>query len=142
MSLRDTLIRHEGLRLFPYKDSVGKLTIGVGRNLEDQGITEEEALYLLGNDILQAASDLGKAFPVVFALSQDRYEVLVNMAFNLGISRLSKFKRMWAAIEIGDFNKASEEMLTSKWAVQVGSRATELAEIMRYGCEYKTIERI
>ena len=132
MSLRDDLIRHEGLSLAPYEDSEGVLTIGVGRNLE-RGISKEEALFMLDNDIVHHARELGIAFPIVHGLSQERYEALVNMAFNLGIPRLSTFRKMWAAIQAGDFDKAADEMLDSKWARQVGYRATELAETMRNG---------
>ena len=93
VSLRDDLIRHEGLMLTPYRDSEGVLTIGVGRNLEN-GITREEALYLLDNDIIRHAAELGQRFPVVHSLDQRRYEVLVNMAFNMGIPRLATFRKM------------------------------------------------
>lgn len=127
------LIRHEGLRLKPYRDTVGKLTIGVGRNLDDVGLTEEEALYLLRNDILKHAADLGAAFPGVHDLNANRYYALVNMTFNLGIGGLRKFKKMWACINVHDFDGAAREMLDSKWARQVGRRAEELAEIMRTG---------
>jgi len=133
MSLRNQLIRHEGLRLHPYRDSVGKLTIGVGRNLDDRGISEEEALRMLDRDILEAAEDLGRAFPIVESLDERRYEVLVNMCFNLGVRRLKGFRRMWGYIEVANFEMAADEMLDSRWARQVGSRAAELAGIMRNG---------
>jgi lysozyme len=127
------LIRHEGMELKPYKDTVGKLTIGVGRNLDDRGISEEEAMYLLRNDIEIHARELADRFPVVRDLSGARYYVLVNMCFNIGIHRLAGFQRMWAAIDRHDYASASLEMLDSKWAKQVGKRAEELAEIMRVG---------
>ncbi|MET0105703.1 MAG: glycoside hydrolase family protein [Sedimenticola sp.] len=133
MSLTDQLIQHEGLRLKPYRDSVGKLTIGVGRNLDDRGITESEALILLENDILTASYDLVAAFPFVLDMDNARYEVLVNMCFNMGITRLKGFKRMWRYLEVGNYTMAAYEMLDSRWAKQVGSRAEELAEIMEHG---------
>ena len=133
MTLREQLIRHEGMQLYPYRDSVGKLTIGVGRNLDDRGISEEEALRMLDRDILEAAADLGRAFPIVEALDERRYEVLVNMCFNLGVTRLKGFSRMWGYIEVANFEMAADEMLDSRWARQVESRATELADIMRNG---------
>lgn len=133
MSLRDDLIRHEDIKLKPYRDSEGVLTIGVGRNLEDRGISREEALYLLDNDIRDHTDELRARFPVVDALTPARRDVLVNMAFNLGVPRLATFKRMWAAIEAGDYHRASMEMLDSKWARQVGKRAIELADTMRRG---------
>ena len=133
MSLRDDLIRHEGLRLFPYRDSRGLLTIGVGRNIEQRGISREEAMYLLDNDIRDHTDELLGRFPVVATLDPARRDVLINMAFNMGIPALSGFKRMWAAIQSGDYRKASVEMLDSQWALQVGDRAIELANVMRSG---------
>lgn len=133
MSLREDLIRHEGLRLFPYRDSRGLLTIGVGRNIEHRGISREEALYLLDNDIRDHTDELLARFPVVATLHTYRRDVLINMAFNMGIPALSGFKRMWSAIQSGDYRKASDEMLDSQWALQVGDRAGELANIMMDG---------
>lgn len=136
MSLRDDLIRHEGLRLFPYRDSEGLLTIGVGRNIEERGISREEALYLLDNDIREHTSELRARFQVVDTLTEARRDVLINMAFNMGVPRLAGFLRMWAAIEAGDWRKAAAEMLDSEWALQVGDRAIELAHVMQYGGQY------
>lgn len=124
--------RHEGLRLKPYKCSAGKLTIGYGRNLEDVGITEEEAYLLLLNDISDTVVDLQRAKLNVFdSLSKPRQYVLMNMCFNLGINRLLKFKNMWSALADGNYNKAADEMLDSRWSKQVGERSLELADIMR-----------
>lgn len=131
-SLEDMLIRHEGLRLKPYRDSVGKLTIGVGRNLDDVGITEEEARYLLKNDIQKAVVE-AKRFRWYAKLNNPRKQAIIDMIFNLGPSRFLGFKKMLAALEAGDYEAAAREMLDSKWAQQVGRRATELAEIMRTG---------
>ena len=129
----EQLIRHEGLELKLYECSEGKLSIGVGRNLEDRGITEEEAMILLRNDIMTHAAELAERFPGVRDFDSARYYVLVNMAFNLGVSRLAKFKKMWAALEDRNYELAAAEMLDSKWATQVGTRAIELSNIMRYG---------
>ncbi len=132
--LKEMLIRHEGLRLKPYRDSVGKLTIGVGRNLDDVGISEEEALYLLENDIRRAekiAVECASSHGVLFeSLPEDAQLVLIDMAFNLGY-KLKGFKKMFSALKRRDFDEAAWEMLDSRWARQVGKRATELAEIMR-----------
>lgn len=129
----DQLIKHEGLRLKPYLDTESKTTIGIGRNLDDNGITEEEAMYLLKNDIQRHAWELEIAFPAVQLVNWTRYYVLLNMAFNLGIPRLRSFKKMWAAIERQDFEAAALEMLDSKWHQQVGARAEELSELMKRG---------
>ena len=132
--LRSQLERHEGLRLKPYLDTATppRLTIGYGRNLDDAGITREEADYMLSADIDRVERELDTIDEYV-ALNRIRQTVIGNMSFNLGFHGLMQFKRMWAAIGRCDYEKAAEEMLKSKWARQVGNRATELAEIMRTG---------
>ncbi len=134
--LAEQLEKHEGLRLKPYTDTVGKLTLGIGRNLEDKGITEQEALFMLNNDVDYFYKNLVKKLPWIVNLNDARQNVLVNMAFNLGTSGLFGFENMLAAITICNFKLASEEMLDSKWARQVGNRSVELAEQMRTG-EFK-----
>jgi lysozyme len=131
--LWEQLIQHEGLRLKPYRCSAGKLTIGIGRNIEDVGITEEEALVLLGNDIARVISDLDRNVPTFSGLDEIRKRVLVDMCFNLGISRLMKFRRMLAALEVSDYAQAAVEMMDSRWARQVGSRAERLKHMMKTG---------
>jgi lysozyme len=132
-SLDELLIHHEGLRLKPYTDAVGKLTVGVGRNLEDTGITREEALILLENDIQRASRQLDQSLPWWKSLSKTRQKVLVSMVFNLGMSRLLGFRDMLAALQDGDYSAAADHMLASKWASQVGVRAVELAYMMENG---------
>ncbi|MCH2037740.1 MAG: glycoside hydrolase family protein [Rickettsiales bacterium] len=131
--VKKQLKRHEGLRLKPYKCTADKLTIGYGRNLDDVGITEKEADKLLDHDIDRSIDDTRALFPDFDELSEIRQAVLVNMMFNLGKTRLSKFVKMRDAIEDHDYNRAAKEMLDSKWADQVGNRAVELAELMRGG---------
>lgn len=130
--LKSQLEQHEGLRLKPYRCTEGKLTIGYGRNIEDVGISAEEAEYLLDNDIDRVESRL-RRIEGYRQLSPVRQAVLGNMAFNLGMDGLLRFVRMWEAIKDQDFDRAAREMLDSRWAVQVGSRADELAAIMRTG---------
>jgi len=130
--LRAMLVRHEGLQLKPYKDSVGKLTIGVGRNLEDDGISERESYMLLDNDIMSHTIDAQK-LPVFTALDPVRQDVLIDMVFNMGIRRVQGFKKMLAALSVKDWEEAAAEMRSSKWAVQVGARARELAAMMQKG---------
>ncbi len=133
VSLEDQLITHEGLELKPYQCTADKLTIGVGRNIEDRGITEDEARYLLKNDIKIVEDELLSKKPMVAELDAVRQRVLVDMGFNLGIPTLLKFQNMWLAIEQGDFIQASVEMMDSRWARQVGQRAHRLSEAMRIG---------
>lgn len=127
------LILHEGLKLKPYKDTVGKWTIGVGRNLTDVGITEDEALMLLCRDIEKAEIDAFALISNYSSLNDVRQRVLVDMAFNLGRSRLSKFKRMVAAVQRNHFGCAADEMVDSKWYRQVGVRGARLELMMRTG---------
>lgn len=130
--LRSQLERHEGLRLKPYRDTVGKLTIGYGRNLEDVGISRDEADFMLDNDIDQVERQL-ETVDEYLALSPTRQTVIANMAFNMGFAGVMGFKNMWSAIVRRNWESAAREMLNSKWARQVGSRAVELSEIMRTG---------
>ena len=129
------LERDEGLRLHPYTDTVGKVTIGIGRNLIDVGITKTEAYALAGADIDAAVGDLDHYTPWWSRLSEVRQRVLVNMAFNMGIKRLQGFALFLNAAQLGDWEEAAKQMLDSQWARQVGPRATRLAEQMRKGYE-------
>lgn len=132
-ALRDLLIKHEGLRLRPYRDTVGKLTIGVGRNLDDKGISEDEAFIMLDNDIKDTKTILFKALPWAFQLDEPRQIVLLSMAFNMGLAGLLEFKNTLNAVETGDYSGAAKHMLNSKWAAQVGNRAIYLAKVMETG---------
>tara|TARA_B100000424_G_C22811258_1_gene434477 strand:+ start:27 stop:443 length:417 start_codon:yes stop_codon:yes gene_type:complete len=126
------LKRHEGLELMPYKCTSGKTTIGVGRNLEDIGITEQEAELLLLNDIGRVKQELVND-QWYMDLDPVRKAVIENMSFNLGYPTLKKFQNMIAHISEGNFELASKEMLNSRWSKQVGQRSIELAEQMRTG---------
>lgn len=134
-SIEEQLILHEGLRLKPYRCTAGKLTIGVGRNLDDKGISELEALYLLWNDIKDVMDALDR-YAWYRQLDPVRQKVMIDMAYNLGMAGLLKFRRMIAAIELGDYGAAADQMLDSRWAEQVGYRAVRLAEMMRSGRDY------
>lgn len=130
--LRDQLARHEGLRLKIYVDTVGKRTIGYGRNLDDKGIKIHEASYLLSGDIQDATQDMLR-YPWFESLDPVRQAVLVNMSFNLGPTKLAKFQRTLDAIAHKQFGRASAHMLDSLWAQQTGQRAVELAAQLRTG---------
>ena len=125
--------KHEGKELFPYQDTVGKWTIGHGRNLTDNGITDAEALMMLTHDVGVAEMELDRALPWATALDWVRYNVLVEMSFNLGISRLLRFKKTLAYLEAGQYDSTATEMLDSRWARQVGVRAVTLSKQMRSG---------
>lgn len=129
----EQICRHEGLRLKPYRDTVGKLTIGIGRNLDDRGITKEEAKLLFLNDIRHTMHALDIEMKWWTNLDPVRQGVMLNMAFNMGVGGLAKFHRMKTALRNKNYGKAAMEMLDSKWAKQVGPRATELAKQMESG---------
>lgn len=131
MNIKDDLRRDEGLRLYPYKDSAGKWTIGYGRNLSDNGITREEAEILLAHDIYEAERGLDAAIPWWKDLDALRRRALLNMAFNLGIPKLLGFVKMLDAMKRRDFSVAAEECLSSKYAKQVGKRAERIAALIR-----------
>ena len=132
--IKAQLVRHEGLRLKPYRCTAGKLTIGIGRNLEDRGISQKEAYVMLERDILDFEQQLLNEIPDVYnGLDEVRQSVLLNMCFNLGIKGLLEFKNTLAFIDAGDWERAANGMLASKWAKQVGKRAIELSELMRKG---------
>ena len=127
------LNRDEGLRLLPYRDTVGKLTIGVGRNLDDVGISIAEANNMLLNDINRVLPQLDKSMPWWRDLSEARQRVLCNMAFNLGITKLLKFTKTLKMMQDGNYKQASEAMRQSLWYRQVGVRAERLAVMMDNG---------
>lgn len=131
--LAESVKKHEGLRLKPYHDTVGKLTIGYGRNLDDVGITLREAEEMLLHDLSRCRDNLyisARKDAFIQAPVQVQ-QVLIELAYNLGIAGLLKFRRMWAALEAKDYETAADEMLDSKWAAQVKGRATTLADKVR-----------
>ena len=139
LNLMNQLRRHEGLRLEPYKCSEGYLTVGFGRNLETNGISEAEAEFMLLNDLLMVEGEL-KDEGWYNQLDETRRAVILNMAFNLGKPKLMKFSKLIGRLSDNDYEGASKEMVTgsdgvseSKWASQVGKREYELADQMRTG---------
>ncbi|RQR81458.1 MULTISPECIES: glycoside hydrolase family protein [unclassified Burkholderia] len=124
--------RDEGRRLKPYVDTVGKTSIGVGRNLTDVGISDAECDAMLSNDIDRAVAWLDRNLSWWRQLDAVRQRVIVNMAFNMGGGLLT-FVNTLAAMRRGDYAAAADGMLASKWANQVGARAQRLAAMMRTG---------
>ena len=133
--LRARLVLEEALKLKPYKDTKGYLTIGIGRCLDTKGITVQEAYMLLDNDLEEKWDELVKALSWVDTLDQPRQRVLLDMSFNLGVDGLLKFPNMLALVQSGKYSDAAQHMRESLWAKQVGSRATNLAQIMESGHE-------
>lgn len=128
--LKKSIKKHEGLRLKPYKCTAGKLTIGYGRNLEDNGISEDEAEYLLQRDISSIHQLLDLELEI-FRFPSHVQEVLTEMSFQLGVHGLLKFRKTIQFVKEGSYIKASQEMLDSKWAKQTPKRAQTLSKKMR-----------
>lgn len=137
------LIAHEGVRRKPYDDGTGKpfrrsdtlhgrLTIGVGRNLTDRGLTQKEINYLLDNDIARATKDAA-TYPWFSQLNEPRQAVCVSMVFNCGARGWSSFRKTHQYLASEEFERASVELLDSRYARTVGDRALHLAEMIRTG---------
>jgi len=132
MSLLSSVIVHEGFSRYSYLDSVGVRTVGFGRNLDDRGISREEAEMLLLND-LETSTEEAKKFEFYENLTSNRRDVIVEMIFNLGLTRFKKFKKTIGYINQANHSAAADEMLDSKWADQVGQRAITLSNKFRAG---------
>ena len=132
MSIIDDLKQEEGFRSHYYKDSSGFLTIGYGYNL-DKGMSERVASALLELMVEEKVIELKAAIPFWNNLSQERKDVFVDMAYNMGTSGLLKFKNMFKAAEQGDIESVCNEMKNSAWYSQVGNRAVKLVEKYRKG---------
>ena len=136
--LVESLKRHEGAvrrggRHVAYRDPVGKLTIGWGRNLDDVGLSDDEAEMLLLHDVERTAAAVRAALPWAAQLDEVRRAVLIELAFNMGLGGLLTFERMLEALQRGDWDTAAQELLDSRYARQVGARARRLAERLRTG---------
>lgn len=127
------LKKHEGYRKFPYKCTAGKITIGIGRNLDDVGISEAEAEILLSSDICKATLNISKIFLGFDGFSVNRQIALIDMMFNLGKSKFLGFKKMIMAIKNNDWEEAASQAMYSKWHSQVGNRAIEIESLLKNG---------
>lgn len=144
-SLVALLIEQEGFRDKPYLDCCGKywrecvcavkgiLTIGVGRNLDELGLSADEANWLLQRDVVRINEEADSELAWFSKLDSVRQDAILSMLFNLGLTRFRGFKRMIAALEIGDYAAAAKEMLDSKWSKQVPERAKALSQMMLTG---------
>lgn len=129
--IKTTLIRHEGLELKPYRCTSDKLTIGVGRNLDDRGITHTTAMQMLDEDIELSIEDLRRNLSWFDDMPEPVQEALINLTFNMGIVRLMQFRKTIAFLRDREWDKAATEMLDSRYATQVGRRADEVADMIR-----------
>lgn len=123
----------EGRKARIYTDTVGKVSGGVGRNLTDNGFSQDEIDLMLSNDIVKAISTARSLVPGFDKLNDRRQEALVNWCFNLGYQKASGFKNALSAVNASNWSDAADEMLNSKWATQVGARALRIADAIRNG---------
>ncbi len=134
--LKAELEYDEGTRLIAYLCSAGVWTIGVGHTKGVRAgmvITEHQKEAFLEQDIQDVEKDLDRVYPWWREMTDVRQRALANMCFNLGISRLSGFRRMMTALTLGNYELAAQEALDSKWAKQVGARAHRLAKMFKEG---------
>lgn len=135
-NLREMLKRHEGVKSHAYRCTAGKITVGVGRNIDSDGglgLSHDEIDYLLDNDIVRCIQELNGVFPWFNHLDTVRSDAIVDICFNLGLPRLMLFQKAIRAMKEGDYEKAADEFYDSKWAKQVGNRAIEVCEMIRTG---------
>lgn len=141
-ALIDQLVIDEAMKLKLYDDATGKellpgdvlrgkLSGGIGHNFSDDGLTVAEARELCFSDIASHVADLDQHLPWWRQMSEDRQQVLANLCFNIGITRLLGFHNALQAMQTGDYDRAATEMLNSTWAKEVGDRAVRLATRMR-----------
>jgi len=136
MNVTGLIIKHEGFRSHAYQCTAGKWTLGFGRNVDKlggKGISHDEGLMLLSNDIQEITQEVSKKLIWFQGLNEARKAAIVDMIYNLGFGGFGKFRQFQLAMARGDFQKASQEMLQSLWAKQVGSRADELSQIISTG---------
>ena len=129
------LKRHEGVKSHAYKCTANMITVGVGRNIDENGgvgLSDDEINYLLENDIKRCKQEL-ISLSWFTDLDSVRQDALVNLCFNLGLTRLMGFKNAMAAMAEGDYERAADEFYDSRWAKQVKSRADEVCEMIRTG---------
>lgn len=133
MTLKEQLIRDEGYRRFPYVDTAGKTTIGIGHNLTDLGSSDNVIDLYYQEDFERIDNQIKARLPYFQAIDPVRQSVILNMGFNLGFNRLEGFQNMLTAFAKGDWETAAIEMLNSTWRKQVGDRALRLAQQTRTG---------
>jgi lysozyme len=130
MNVRDLIIGHESLKLKPYTCTAGKTTIGVGRNLDDRGISESEAMFLFQNDLIDTAQHC-KAYPWFQFLSEVRQAAVMDLMFNIGPTRFAGFRNFIKAMAAQDYEDAGTELEDSKWFAQVGRRSRRIKSMIQ-----------
>tara|TARA_R100000406_G_scaffold68020_1_gene48448 strand:- start:34 stop:453 length:420 start_codon:yes stop_codon:yes gene_type:complete len=133
--LVEMIKRHEGVKSKVYLCSAGYETIGVGRNISESGLglSDDEIDYLLQNDIQRVKEELEETYFWFGALNEARQDAMIDICFNLGLTRLRGFVKALEAMSREQFDVAADEFMDSKWAQQVGTRAIRVTEMIRGG---------
>jgi lysozyme len=133
--LIDMIKRHEGVKSHVYKCTQGFETIGVGRNISESGLglSPDEIDYLLTNDIQRVKEELEDTYYWFSGLNEARRDAMIDICFNLGLTRLRGFVKALEAMSREQFDLAADEFMDSKWAEQVGMRALRVTEMIRDG---------
>jgi len=136
--LREQLKIDEGVKYEIYNDHLGYATFGIGHLVvkgdEEHGkpigtpVSEERVNSVFDSDVATYVTEAKKVFPNLDTLPEEAQEVIVNMCFNMGAPRLSKFKKFIGGVNAGDWDTAAVEMMDSRWAKQVGVRADRLRD--------------
>ena len=137
MSMIIEMLRlHEGVETHAYKCTADKITIGVGRNIDPAGgigLTDDEIDYLLSGDVKRVQAELINTFTWFSELDEVRKDAMTDICFNIGLPRLLQFEKSLAAMSIGDYDRAADEFMDSRWANQVGARAITITDMIRSG---------
>ena len=134
--LIEQLSIHEGVKKFAYKCPSGKITVGIGRNIDSDGglgLSDDEIIYLLRNDISRIDEELTNAFRFYKELDRVRKDAMINICFNLGLTRLRSFREALGRMEKKEYPEAAVEFLDSLWASQVGQRALDVTYMIQHG---------
>lgn len=132
MTIYDQLRRDEGVRSTLYRDELGFATVGVGHNLSTP-LSDHSIQTILEDDVAAVKTELDTSLPWAASLDDARYGALLNLSFNMGVVGLFGFSRMLRAIQAQDWDVAARELLDSRYARQVGDRATRLAAQLQTG---------
>jgi lysozyme len=136
IKVQEDLLRDEGFEKSAYKDSLGYLTIGIGKLIDQRkgaGLTKRQALYLLNDDLFILAGEMDQHMLWWRGESANRQRALLNMAYQMGVPGLLKFEKMLWAMQHHDFTTAYKECLDSLWASQTPERAKRVALMIKEG---------
>ena len=131
IEMKKELEMDEGYKKAPYRDTVGKITIGVGRNLTDNGLSDSEIDFMLENDIENCYKQLQQKYPWFLSLPEPQQRVMINLCFNMGLNRLAQFGTFLGFMSRREFAQAAADLETTAWYEQVGERGPRMVERLK-----------